>query len=350
MRREIIEIDGSYEEGGGSILRVATGLAAATGRAVRIVNIRANRPRPGLAAQHLTGLRTLSRLFDAEVNGAEIGSKEVLFIPGEPHLRSLSVDVGTAGSTSLVLQSVMIALSTREEKVDLELIGGTHVRWSPNYDYLSNVTIPLLRRMGYRSQVRMDRPGYYPKGGGKVYFSSMGTPSLKPATFDRFGRLEGVHGVSRASNLPEHVATRQAKSASKVLSNFLEPEIEIRVDRSLSAGSSITLWALSTDGCRLGASALGERGRPAEQVGREAGQEMASYLEMHTPLDPHMLDQLIPYCALARGVSVLKSCELTRHAITNVYVARRIVGCKIDVHGTLGEPCTLRIEGRGDEH
>jgi len=347
MPTEVVEIDGSYGEGGGSILRVATGLAAATGRAVRIVNIRANRPRPGLAAQHLTGLRTLTRLFDAETKGAEIGSTEVTFIPRRPRLRSLSVDVGTAGSISLVLQSVMIALSTHQGEVSLELTGGTHVRWAPNYDYLSNVTVPVLKRMGYHSEVRLERPGYYPKGGGKVSFRSVGATRLQPAAFERFGKLEGIHGVSRASNLPEHVAKRQAKSASEVLSRFTDPEIEVKVERSFSPGSSITVWAVTSEGCRLGASALGERGKPAEQVGREAGEEMAAYLREESPMDPYMLDQLIPYCALAEGTSVLKASKLTKHAVTNVYVASRIAGCRIDVEGELGEPCTIRIRGLG---
>jgi len=319
MPTEVVEIDGSYGEGGGSILRVATGLAAATGRAVRIVNIRANRPRPGLAAQHLTGLRILTRLFDAETKGAEIGSTEVTFIPQTPRLRSLSVDVGTAGSISLVLQSVMIALSTHQGEVSLDLTGGTHVRWAPNYDYLSNVAVPL----------------------------SVGATRLQPAAFERFGKLEAIYGVSRASNLPEHVAKRQAKGASEVLSNFMDPEIEVKVDKSFSPGSSITVWAVTSGGCRLAASALGERGKPAEQVGREAGEEMAAYLREESPMDPYMLDQLIPYCALAEGTSVLKASKLTKHAVTNVYVASRIAGCRIDVEGELGEPCTIRIRGLG---
>jgi len=340
-------IDGRYGEGGGSIVRVAVGLSAVTGRPVSISNIRENRPRPGLAPQHLTGLKALARLCNARTEGLALGSTSIKFVPRKPNLAELSVDAGTAGSIGLMLQSLMIALPFAGREVRLSLTGGTHVPWAPNIDYLSNVTIPVLRMMGYSCDVTMISPGYYPKGGGRVLFQSRPCQCLSALKMDRFGDLVAVEGVSRASNLPEHVAARQSRAAAEALRGVADPKIEVSAQRSASPGSAITLWASTTTGCRLGASALGERGKPAEAVGREAGEEMRLYVEGRAPVDPHLLDQILPYCALARGVSVLRGYKLTMHTTTNVHVVKLFLDSRIEVEGEVGEACTITIEGVG---
>lgn len=345
----LVRIDGRYGEGGGSIVRVAAGLSAVTGRPIAISNIREGRPRPGLAAQHLTGLKALARLCNARIDGVELGSTAIKFVPSKPSLAELSVDAGTAGSIGLMLQGLMIALPFAGREVRLSLTGGTHVSWSPNFDYLRNITIPVLGSMGYRCDVTMLAPGYYPRGGGKVSFVSRPCDHLAPLRMDAFGDLVAVEGISRASNLPEHVAARQSRSAAEALSGTAEPSITVSVERSLSTGSAITLWATTTTGCRLGASALGERGKPAETVGRQAGEEMRGYLQRRASVDPHLLDQMLPYCALARGASVLRGFELTMHTTTNIHVVQLFLECSIQVEGKVGEPCTIRVQGVGME-
>jgi len=343
----LVKIDGRYGEGGGSIVRVAAGLSAVTGRPVAIGNIREGRPRPGLAPQHLTGLKALAGLCSARIEGVELGSTAIKFMPSKPSMAELSVDAGTAGSIGLMLQGLMIALPFAGREVRLSLTGGTHVSWSPNFDYLRNITIPVLGTMGYSCDVTMLAPGYYPKGGGKVTFLSRPCDHLDPLKMDAFGDLAAVEGISRASNLPEHVAARQSRSAAEALSGVAEPRIDVSVERALSPGSAITLWACTTTGCRLGASALGERGKPAETVGREAGDEMRGYLESHASVDPHLLDQILPYCALARGTSVLRGFKLTMHTTTNIHVVQLFLDCRIHVEGKIGEPCAVRVEGMG---
>ena len=344
-----VSIDGSFGEGGGSILRTALGLSAVTGRPVSMGNIRQNRPRPGLAAQHLTGLRALAKLYNARTEGAELGSGDVKFVPREAATGGINVDVGTAGSISLMLQALMIPLPFAGREMKLTLSGGTHVPWSPTIDYLSNVTIPILSRMGYSCSIEMRSPGYYPKGGGRATFATSPIRALRGLSLEDFGELREVRGISRASNLPDHVARRQASSAAAVLSPLHAAEIGVSIERALCPGSAITLWATTSTGCRLGASALGKRGRPAEEVGRGAGEEIKSYISDGAPLDPYLLDQIIPYAALAEGRTILRGVKLTNHAKTNIHVVRKFVDCEIEVEGALDGPCRLVIDGIGFE-
>jgi len=348
----LVEIDGSYGEGGGSILRLAIALSAVTGRAVEIKRIRESRPRPGLAPQHLTALKGMARLFNARTRGIEIGSSSVKFVPRSPVVREVTMDVGTAGSVGLMLQSIMMALPFTGHATKVSVKGGTHVRWSPNVDYLENVTLPLLAGMGYECHVTMLSPGYYPKGGGMVTFLSKPCESLRPLKMDEFGTVSSIEGVSRASNLPEHVARRQARSALTALSGLEglpKPRVDVSTERALCPGSAVTLWSSTDTGCRLGSSALGERGKAAEEVGREAGEEMRHYLEGRFPLDPYMLDQILPYAAMAKGRSVLRAAKLTKHAVTNIYVIGKFLNAEVDVEGKMGHPCVVKVDGVGKE-
>lgn len=340
-------IDGRYGEGGGSILRVAAGLSAVTGRSVVIENIRQNRPRPGLAQQHLTGLMALAKLFNAEADGLEIGSTRVAFAPRESSLSRLSIDVGTAGSIGLILQTLMIALPFAGRKVELEMTGGTHVPWAPNTDYLGNVTLQVLRQMGYEAEVDMLSPGYYPKGGGRVRATVEPVRRLEAIRLDDFGKLDWVRGISRASNLPRHISERQAASARRALEGVADPEMEISNQRALCPGTAITLWAGTSTGCRLGASSLGKRGKPAEEVGEEAAGELSSYIRSRSPVDVHLLDQILPYAALAHGHSTIRGGEFTMHAKTNIHVIRDFLDCEIKVEGEVGKPCAVEVEGAG---
>jgi len=318
----MIEIEGSYGEGGGALLRVATALAAFTGRSIHLDHIRANRPQTGLMPQHLHAVKAIGQLSQAHMKGLEIGSEEIEFHPGKIEGQDITVDVKTAGSISLVLQAIMIPAVKADSPFRVTVRGGTDVRWSPLMDYLKNVTLPLLGLMGYQAHLEIERRGYYPRGGGQVEMMITPTPQLEPLTLTQL-RVKRIRGVSHATRLPGHVARRQADGARKILGDEgydIDIRVEVNQD-ALGPGSGIVLWSEGQG--RVGGSALGERGKRAEKVGEDAARELLFHLERDAPLDSHLSDQIIPYLALA-GDSRVKVAQITPHTLTNIHVAEEI--------------------------
>ncbi len=324
---KMMEIDGSYGEGGGQLVRTAVALSAITGRPVKITNIRKNRPNPGLKPQHLKALETAAMVCSARVSGLSPGSTEFSFSPVEIKGGKYRIDIGTAGSIPLLLQCLMPALPFAEEKIELTVRGGTDVAWSPTIDYLRHVTLQALEKMGYAGRVKLQERGYYPKGGGTVL-----------ATFEPC-KLRGFHfkspeskvnlevrGSSHASNLPSHVAARQAEAAKTLLlEEGYSPDIGTECFELFSTGSGITLWT-----GLFGGSALGKKGFPAEKVGRKAAGEILSELRSGAAVDVHLADQLIPYMALA-GNSSYTARELSMHTKTNIWVTEQFLDVKFRI-------------------
>jgi RNA 3'-terminal phosphate cyclase (ATP) len=321
-----IEIDGSYGEGGGQVLRSAIAVSAITGRGVRVVNIRKNRPRPGLGIQHIKSIELAGRLSGAHIEGLSVGSTTITFLPGEIKGGEYSMDLGTAGSISLVLQSVTPIASFAPSKVTFHITGGTDVRWSPTIDYFKNITLPALHCFGLKGTLSLESRGYFPAGGGKV------TAVIEPCKLHgvriETPPLPSVSGISSSSRLPPHVTRRQAESAKKYLEGMgIEVsgiDLDIRSDRS--TGSSITLFSGF-----LGGSALGERGLPAEKVGVEAATIIANEIESGAAVDPFLCDQLITFMALAEGPSVITTGSVTSHAVTNMWIMEKLTGRRFTV-------------------
>ena len=292
----MLEIDGSYGEGGGQLVRTTVALSAVTGKEIKVTNIRKNRPNPGLKQQHLKALETAARICEARISGLFPGSTELFFAPVEIKGGKYNIDIGTAGSITLFLQCIMPALPFAKEEVELTVKGGTDVAWSPTIDYLQHVTFRALERLGYTGSVTLKEHGYYPKGGGKV------SAFFKPCKLQGFHFLkeeEEIRGISHASNLPAHVPLRQAEAASTRLMEAGYPsQIETQSFEAFSTGSGITLWT-----GYIGGSALGERGFPAEKVGKSAADEIIPELRAGASVDTHLADQLIPYMALAGNSS-----------------------------------------------
>ncbi len=337
----MIEIDGSHGEGGGQILRTAVALSVITGKPVRIYNIRANRPNPGLRPQHLHGILALKELSNARVKGARVGSSVLEFFPGKPEPKHIRVQIKTAGSVTLVLQALLPAMAFVGGS--FEITGGTDVPWSPPVDYMKNVTLFALKRMGLRVELELKRRGHYPKGGGLVIGRVKPWEKRTPIRALEWKRISKFGGISHATNLPGHIAERQAKAAEERIRELynLPVEIEIEVSRSLGPGSGIVLWA-ETDFLRLGGDALGKRGKPAEVVGREAADELLGQLTSKKAVDKFLGDQLIPFLAFAGGeIGVV---EITSHLITNIWVVERFLGKTFTVEGDVGSPGTVRIE------
>ncbi len=312
----MIVIDGSYGEGGGQILRTAIALSCVTGETVRIHSIRANRPKPGLAAQHLKGIETAKLITGAQVEGLRMGSTEVTFRPGRIRGGKYSIDIGTAGSVTLLLQTVLLPLVVADRESTLEIKGGTDVAWSPPVDYFRKVTLRALEALGVRCRFELLRRGYYPKGGGVVKLD-ISPSELKGRRFERVH--EDVSGVSHCQNLPAHVAERQARAAEEYLAERgLRANIEVQVLRGYSTGSGIVLWS----GYK-GGSALGERGKRAEIVGREAAENIYSELQHPSSFDYHLADQIMPFSAVATGRTEYTTSKITEHQISNAYVINK---------------------------
>jgi RNA 3'-phosphate cyclase len=350
----MIEIDGSHGEGGGQILRTSVSLSALTFKPVRITNIRAGRPKPGLKRQHMAGIELTSQLVDADVEGLEIGSTEIVFKPSSLISGDFTYDIGTAGSISLVLQAVLPPAILSTDPVRFFIKGGTDVKWSPPIDYLREVFVPIVLRMGAKVDIKQKRRGHYPRGGGQVEVQVSPISELSPVSLLDFGELRTITGISHCVRLPEHIADRQATSVENVLAsrnlNFDQIErewYEKNNDPHLGAGSGIVLWAESTSGIRIGADTLGERGKRAEEVGKGAAMRLLQELATGKAIDSHLCDMLIPYLALAKGLSQIGITEITSHLITNIWVAERILGVNITLEGNPGEPGIISIEGIG---
>lgn len=337
-----IKIDGSYGEGGGAILRNAVAFSALTSKSIHINNIRANRPKSGLMPQHLNAVNAVAQLSGAECSKLNIGSDELIFKPGNIEGGKFEIDIKTAGSITLVLQAFMIPAVFADSPVEIMIKGGTDVRWSPSVDYLQNITLKILKKMGYTAKMDIIRRGHYPRGGGIVNVKIKPVRKLNPVKLIDL-KFDKVKGISHAVNLPEHVAIRQAESAEKVLeAGGIESEIEIEhSDNASGHGSGIVLW--SDNDIPVGGSFIGERGLKAEKVGKKAAEEILYHISKGAALDKYMGDQIIPYIAIA-GDSEVKTAELTLHAVTNIYVAELLLEKKFSVKGQIGEVTAIIID------
>jgi RNA 3'-phosphate cyclase len=325
-----IEIDGSFGEGGGQIIRTAVGLSGATGVPIKVYNIRAGRPKPGLSYQHMNAIKAVQLLTDAQVYGLELGSKKLSFTPSRIKSGGYRINIGTAGSVSLVLQAFLIPAILCKDELQIEVTGGTDVPMSPPIDYIKNVFLKFLSRLGADVRIGLKRRGHYPKGGGSVIVK-VRPSSLSGISVKRRGRLNGIQGVSHCTSLPEHVAERQRDSALHLLREELGQEAEIvtEITRDFGQGSGIVLWA-EYENTVLGASSLGKRGKRAERVGREAASALLSEIKSQATVDFHMGDQLIPYIAMAEDTSSYV-CRLTSHTKTNIYTTERILKTRFDI-------------------
>lgn len=311
----MIELDGSIGEGGGQVLRTALGLSVATGQPFQLTGIRARRSKPGLAAQHLAAVRGVARLSRAEVEGDELGSQDLAFRPGVVREGKEVIDVGTAGSITLVLQACLLALVSRPTKVELVVHGGTDVPMAPPLSYCDRVILPLLAKIGYRVGMEVGARGFYPEGGGRVSVRTEGG-DLLPFEVLEVRRPDKIEGVAFSQNLPEHVTRRMTNESKRLLMDVGPVNIKVEESKGISTGVGLVLYA-DLGRTILGSSCLGERGMPSELVARKAGEDLRAELRGAT-LDVHAADQILPYLALAQGPSRFLVREVSQHLRTQL--------------------------------
>jgi RNA 3'-phosphate cyclase len=345
----MLNINGSYLEGGGQIVRTAVSLGVLTQKAFKIDKIRSNRPSQGLKNQHLTGIRILRDLTDSVVEHCQLGSTEITFYPRKILKGAeMTIDIGTAGSITLLLQSILLPCLFSGKKFQFTIKGGTDVTWSPSYDYMAQVVFPHFLRYS-SGALALKKRGYYPKGMGEVEvnikkkwtFEQILSKevSLKPFSLHSQGTLVKIAGISHASADLQGVAERQAKAATAILQKWKVPvEIMSTYNTAASPGSGITLWAIFTgdstdvdfiDPIRVGADILGEQGKRAETVGEECALQLNAAIASGTPVDKYCADQLIPLLGIVGGEIAVQ--EITDHTRTNMYVTEQFLGVKFIV-------------------
>ncbi|MBW3543885.1 MAG: RNA 3'-terminal phosphate cyclase [Planctomycetes bacterium] len=324
----MIEIDGSHGEGGGQILRTSLTLALATGRAFRITSLRAGRPKPGLMRQHLMAVRAAAEVGQAETEGAALHSRELVFRPGAPQPGDYAFRIETAGSATLVLQTVLPVLMTAAQPSTLVLEGGTHNEHAPPLDFLERTWLPLIGRMGPKVLLRLERRGFYPAGGGR--FTVHIEPVETLARIDLLERGRVMHRRARAivSRLPRHIAERELTVIARKLSLPSKNVEVIEEGNSPGPGNAVVIEIISPHVTEV-FTGVGKIGLPAEKVAARAAREAREYLDADVPVGFHLADQLLVPMALAGGGS-FTTMPLTEHTRTNIDVVRRFVDIQIE--------------------
>ena len=335
-----LQIDGNYGEGGGQILRTALSLACILKKPVEIVNIRKGRRIPGLQPQHLTSVTACKRISRAEVEGDQLQSVSLRFSPREITGGEFSFDVAekkrSAGSTSLILQTLFLPLSRCEGGSNIKVLGGTHVPWSPPFHYLREIFAPAVKKLGCGIELDISKWGWYPKGGGEVRCTIEPTAKFSAIDLTERGKLLKLSGVSAVSNLPDSIAERQRSQAMRVLKGKgLSPDIELVQAPSIGQGTFFFLKA-EFENSVAGFGALGERGKRAEKVAQEACDDFLLFMQSDAAVDPHLADQLIPYLALADGKSTFTVSKISKHLLTNIWVVKQFLKTEISVEGREG--------------
>lgn len=332
----MLEIDGSQKSGSGTILRLSVALAAIKGEPLHIYNIRQNRPQAGLKPQHLEAVLTAAKLCNAELEGATLGNRELWFKPEEIKGGNFAAEIGTAGSIPMLFMTVLPLCLRAKTAVRLNVTkGGTDTTHAPTINYLRNVLLASLKRMGVDAEITVQRYGYYPKGMGEATLTVKPPNALEPLQLETFGKLKSISGVSVCTGLADRrVAERQAKAASDYLSQKgYAANIAVMNDSSnpLQKGSSLALWAETDTGAIIGSDAIGELKKTSEAVGVEAAEKLHEELSDSPTVDVHFADMLIPYVALAEGSSAFLTRKITDHLEANIWLAEKILNTKFNI-------------------
>lgn len=310
-----VDIDGSRGEGGGQILRTSLALAILTGRKLRMRKIRAGRRRPGLQRQHLACVEAAARLCGGTTTPLEVGTAELVFTPGTEAPGELAIDIGTAGSTTLVIQTILVPAIVANRPLRAVITGGTHNPFAPPFDFLDRVFLPHLRAMGADVTLTLERRGVMPEGGGRVVLEVRPAGKLRPIALLEAGAVVARRATAIVARLPRHIAERELACAQERLR---EPACEVIELPDDGPHNCFMVEVELASGARELCTAHGRKGYPAEDVADDALDELEDYLECGVPVGEHLSDQLLLPLAVAGGGKFRTLAPLTRHAHTNI--------------------------------
>jgi len=321
--RRVLEIDGSMGEGGGQILRTALSLSLHLQQPFRLANIRVGRRNPGLQRQHLAAVQAAALIGGAEVEGAALNATELRFTPRILAAGEYRFDIGSAGSTTLLLQALLLPLVLAEAPSRLILIGGTHNPMAPTFEFLQQAYLPLLTQMGVRVELALRRPGFYPVGGGELEVVIHPVSRLAPLRLLERGAVQEMQAVSLLSRLPEHIARRELKVVAEGLGLAPGALQVVYTEQAHCPGNALQV-TVQSEGCTELFSAIGQRGVPAEVVADGVVRQVRRYLAAGVPVGEYLADQLLLPLAMAGGGSFVTLAP-DRHTPTNIAVIRRFL-------------------------
>ena len=327
-------IDGSEGEGGGQIMRTSLSLSVITGRPFRIYNIRANRAKPGLRRQHLAAVRAAAEISNAELSGDAVDSQDLTFTPKAVRGGTYHFDVGSAGSTMLVLQTVVPPLMIADGPSTITLAGGTHNFGAPPFPFLEKTFLPLINRMGPRIEAQLHRHGFAPAGGGSATVRITPERKLQPLKLEHRGPVKRVLAKATVAALPATIAKRELDVIKATLKLSSQQTKVDELPPEQGPGNIVTIEVESAGLTEI-VTAFGQRGVPAERVAASAADEAKHYLDADVPVGEHLADQLMIPLALARGGSFL-TLPLSMHSLTNVETIGRFLDTRIDVREDAG--------------
>lgn len=340
----MILIDGSHGEGGGQIVRSSLALAMLCRRPLTIVNIRARRSRPGLMRQHVTAVEAAARVSSAEVRGASIGSSQLVFHPGPVRGGDYFLDIGTAGSTTLVLQTVLPALLLADEPSTVRLQGGTHNPLAPPYEFLAQSYLPLVNQLGPHVELQLKRCGFYPAGGGKLTAQVMPNPQLAGLRLEDRGALRSTKVRALVARLPVHIAARECATIAAA-SGWNEDCFEIVELHDTQGPGNVVLITVASEHVTEVFAGFGQKGVRAERVAERAWQEASAYLATSAPVGPHLADQLLLPLGIAADqgrCSVFRTYGVTDHTRTHVEILQRFLDIDVTLDDQLDGTTTIQ--------
>lgn len=337
----MITVDGSEGEGGGQVLRNACALSLVTGEPFVIENVRGGREKPGLMRQHMTAIEAACAIGGGECEGVAIGSLRIAFRPGRVRAGDYSFAVGTAGSTGLVLQTVLMPLALADGPSRLVLEGGTHAMMAPPFEFIARTFLPVLERMGPRVSARLVRHGFFPRGGGRIEVEIEPAPLRRIDCLER-GAATGHGAMALFASLPGEIAARMVKAARKELPEWREEDFPIReLPADQGPGIALLLEAGFEHVTEV-VSGFGKLGLPAERLGHTAGKRMAGYLASKAFAGPYLQDQLLLPFALAGG-GTFTSVKLSEHTRTAARIVERFTGRRVRF-GTAPDGASQMVE------
>lgn len=312
----MIVIDGSRGEGGGQMVRTSVAMATVTGQTTTLTRIREHRPTNGLSKQHCAAVKAVAQMAGSTIEGNVVGSRELTIVPGNEQNTDITIDIGTAGSVSLVLQAMLLAARGFDERLTVDVSGGTNVMWAPPIDSYQHLLFPLMHRMGINADVRIINRGFYPQGGGRVIATLDPIKQIQPMAISDLGDLKRIRGVCFSQRLSDWISNEMVESCKTALEP-LDVEIDVQKTYGDSRGAGIVLTAEFENGM-LGSNGLTSRGHSAAYTAEVAANDLLMEIESGATMDVHTADQLLPYMAMATGKSEFTVSRISKHLLSQM--------------------------------